>query len=180
MQQGVSRPSGCKAGGRTGGIKKQHGPAQVIASDSTALWSRRAKTNWCRESSSVRWAGTAAQVSSPKMGLNRLLRVHFTICRFHGQNASELEDAALVNPWRQGRIYRSKMAGLEMTRQGQSPSRRFRSTGSLPVCRPSGHYQEPLQRLACNTAVSSTQLNVRPRCPVHHSRFRYVFRERSP
>jgi hypothetical protein len=29
LQQGVSRPSGCdKAGGRTGCIKKQHGPAQ--------------------------------------------------------------------------------------------------------------------------------------------------------
>jgi len=83
VQDRASRPSGgVKTGGRTAGIKKQHGPAQVIASDSAALWSRRAKTNWRRESTGVRWAVTAAQVSSPRMGLNRLVRVHFPISRF--------------------------------------------------------------------------------------------------
>ena len=70
VQHRVSRHSGCdKAGGRSGGISKKHRPAQMIARDSAAPSVAPRQNVLVPGVSSVRWAGTAAQVASPKMAL---------------------------------------------------------------------------------------------------------------
>src|ERR1019366_7542715 len=79
------------------------------------LWS---KTNWCRESPSVRWAVKAAQVSSPKMGLNRLVRVHFTIRRF-------------PSPYRKMHVTRGRSHATSEP-QCRSPHELFPSGGDPP------------------------------------------------